>query len=423
MARRILYLAENALSPVQGGGIVTYALLRGTPAADILGLYVYEHISPASEYAGRMRLLPRRDAGSARHRPPDRREHGSLEPVARQLRRARALGLHALDRLLGRDTRAAVAAIDAARFHPEVIFTAPLSHRMLRLARTLASHYAVPVVMLNMDDWMSEQAALWGPLGGYLRDAIAAEMRAIAPLTALALSNSERLADELTRRYAIRHETANNACYDLLCGGAWQAPPRRDGRTVVTFAGALNWHLQGETLVLFSRALAELAGRRPVELHIYSPQDFAPIARQISIPGKVVYQGFCTKDELVKRYLESDFLVATTTFDERNILLFKHSLATKLSDYLSVGRPVISVGHAQWALHDYVEEHGAGTAIREAKLPAIERALELILDWGEEKRVAVGRANRELWARAHDVTVMGAKARGVLGLGPVPVQR
>jgi hypothetical protein len=423
MAKKILYLAENALSPVQGGGIVTYALLRGVRPEDILGLYVYGHITPASEYADRMQLLPRRDAGSRRHRPPGEDGGDGIEPLARQLRRARALGLHALDRLTGRDTRAAVARIDAARFHPEVIFAAPLSYRMLRLARTLAAHYSAPVVMLNMDDWMSEQEAIWGPLGGYLRAAIAAEMRAIAPMTTLALSNSARLAEVLTRRYAIRHETANNACYDLLRGGAWVAPPERGGRAVLTFAGALNWHLQGETLVLFSRVLAELATRRPVELHIYAPREFAPIAQRIAIPGKVVYQGFCAKDELVKRYLDSDFLVATTTFDERNILLFRHSLATKLSDYLSVGRPVISLGHPQWALHDYVEEHRAGVAIRDARLPAIEQSLEAILDWGRERRAATGRANRELWARAHDVTVMGAKARGLLGLGPVPAER
>jgi hypothetical protein len=423
MAKKILYLAENALSPVQGGGIVTYALLRGTPPADILGLYVYEQIPPASEYAGRMRLLPRRDAGSGRHRPPESREGADLGPVALQLRRAGALGLHALDRLFGRDTRAAIAEVAAARFQPEVIFTAPLSYRMLRLARTLAAHYAVPVVLLNMDDWMSEQAAVWGPLGGYLRGAVASEMRAIAPMTALALSNSARLAEVLTQRYAIHHETANNACYDMLRGGAWEAPRRRDGRTVMTFAGALNWHLQGETLVLFSRALAELAARRPVELHIYTPREFAALAERISVPGKVVHEGFCTKDELVRRYLESDFLVATTTFDDRNILLFRHSLATKLSDYLSVGRPVISIGHPQWALHDYVEEHGAGAAIREPQLPVIQRSLDAILDWSEEKRAAVGKANRELWARAHDVTVMGARVRGLLGLGPVPAER
>jgi glycosyltransferase involved in cell wall biosynthesis len=421
--KNVLYLAENALSPIQGGGIVAYALLRGAPAANLFGLYTYESITPAPEYAQCMHLLPRRDGRRERTFRPNFGPGALVEgPVALNLRRVRALALHFFDRLLDRDTRDAVAKIDAAGFRPEAIFTAPLSYRMLRLARRLAGRYSVPVVMLNMDDWMSEQEGVWGPLGGYIRRAIAGEMRAIAPRVQQALSNSGRLAEELTRRYALRHETANNACYDLLRGAPWAPRPRSNGPVVITFAGALNWHLQGETLVLFSYAVAELAAQRPLELHIYTPWEFAPIANQISIPGKVVYKGYCPKEELVKRYLDSDFLLATTTFDDRNILLFKHSLATKLSDYLSVGRPVISVGHPQWALHDYVEAHGAGVAVRGPRIQDMKRALSGALEWSDEKRSEVGEANRALWSGAHDVTVMGAKARAALGLGPVPAE-
>ena len=423
MSRRVLYLAENAISPIQGGGIVVYALLRGIAPEDLFGFYTYDNITPAPEYGSCMHLLPRSDGRDEQlYRPAIGPGAVRENAIDLNLRRVRALARHLADRALERDSRAAIARIDHSGFRPEVVFTAPLTYRMLRLARTLAAHYAVPVVMLNMDDWMSDQAASWGPLGGYLRAAVAAEMRAIAPATTLALSNSARLADVLTQRYAIRHETVNNACYDLLRGGPFVPPGRREGPAVIVFGGALNWHLQGETLVLFSYALAELATRRPVELHIYTPWEFAPIANQVSIPGKVVYKGFCAKDELVKHYLEADFLVATTTFVERNIHLFRHSLATKLSDYLSAGRPVLSIGHPEWAVHDYVEEHGAGVAIRGPRIQDMKRALAGALDWSDERRAVVGRANRELWQRAHDIKVMGAKARAALGLGPVPAE-
>jgi glycosyltransferase involved in cell wall biosynthesis len=428
MSKNVLYLAENALSPIQGGGIVTYALLRGLRPENLFGFYTYENITPAVEYASRMQLLPRRDGrrgGEPQYRPglglvgAAGMAEGLLGGT---LRRIKMLGLHFRDRLFLSDANAAIARIAAAGYKPEVIFAAPLSFRMLHLARRLAAHYAIPVVMLNMDDWMSEQVAAAGPLSGYLRGAIASEMRAIARRTILALSNSPHLAEVLTRRYGIVHDTVNNACYDLLRGGKYSPPKRQPGPLVITFSGALNWHLQGETLVLFSHAVAELAVHRPVELHVYTPWEFAPIANQISIPGKVLYRGFCSKDELVKHYLDSDFLVATTTFDERNILLFKHSLATKISDYLCAGRPVISVGHPQWAVHDYVEAHGAGAAIREPRVADIKLALAPVLDWGEEEKNAIGRGNRELWSRAHDITRMGGRARELLGLGPVPAE-
>lgn len=50
MSKRILYIAENAISP---GGIVVYALLRGARAEDLLCFYSYTNITPAPEYQNR----------------------------------------------------------------------------------------------------------------------------------------------------------------------------------------------------------------------------------------------------------------------------------------------------------------------------------------------------------------------------------
>jgi hypothetical protein len=425
--KRVLYLAENAISPIQGGGIVVYALLRGLPPENLFGFYCYENITPAPEYAERLHPLTMRDGGGAGSsnyfRPQLAQSHGVETISGKLLRGSRVFAAHLKDRLLHTDADLAMERIDAANYVPEVIFLAGLSFRMLHLARRLAERYSIPVVMLNMDDWMSDQTARSHPLSAYMRGAIAAEMRAIAPHVQVAISNSPHLAAELTRRYGIVHDTVNNACYDLMSGQGFV--PRKkesEGPLVITFSGALNWHLQGETLVLFSYAIAELATRRPVELHIFTPWEFAPIANQISIPGKVIYKGFCSKDDLVKHYLASDFLVASTTFDELNILLFKHSLATKVSDYLCAGRPIISIGHPEWAVHDYVDKHSAGVTIRKGRIDEIKKSVARMLDWTPEQRELVGRSNRKLWEDAHDIVVMGRRAREAMDLGPVPAQ-
>lgn len=425
MPRNVLYLAENAISPIQGGGIVVYALLRGLPPQQIFGFYSYGNITPAPEYADRLHRLPARQGGSSDassyFRPPLGVHHGFASLSHRLLSGGSTFAAHLKDRIFHVDAELAQQRIEAAKFVPEVIFLAGLSFRTLHLARRLAERYSIPVVMLNMDDWMSDQTARSHPLSGYMRRTIASEMQGIAPWVEVAISNSPHLADELTRRYGIAHQTVNNACYDLM-GSQSFIPSQKNPEEplVITFSGALNWQLQGETLVLFSYAVAELATKRSVELHILTPWEFAPIANQISIPGKVIYKGFCSKDDLVKHYLASDFLVATTTFDELNILLFKHSLATKVSDYLCAGRPIISVGHPQWAVHDYVDKHSAGLTIRRGYIDDIKKALSGVLDWSPEQRETVGRKNRQLWEAAHDITVMGKQARDALGLGPVP---
>jgi glycosyltransferase involved in cell wall biosynthesis len=301
-------------------------------------------------------------------------------------------------------------------FRPEVVFTAPLSLRMLRLAVTAARRYEVPLVMLNMDDWMSEESARMGALRGVWHGLIAREIAAAKPHLAYAYANSQKLADVLDERYGIVHETMNNASADLLAGRlSWSPPPVRAGN-VITFAGAMNWHLQGQTLVRVAEAVAELRRDRDVELRIFAPWEFAPLVNAIEVPGAVTYCGFRAARDLADAYLDSDFLVATTTFREDKIHLFRHSLATKLSDYLCAGRPVLSFGHRDWAVHDYVEQNHCGIAGRHSDRSDVKTQIIKALEMSAEARAAMGQNNRRLWERAHDVRVMARSVRAILGI-------
>ena len=57
--KKVLYFAENALSAIQGGGIVACAVLKGLPAENLLGFYEYRNITPVPEYADRFVYLGR----------------------------------------------------------------------------------------------------------------------------------------------------------------------------------------------------------------------------------------------------------------------------------------------------------------------------------------------------------------------------
>src|SRR3954452_22988927 len=58
MSKNVLNFAENAISPMQGGGIVVYASLKRLPSEHLLGVYQYRNITPAPEYAKRLNALP-----------------------------------------------------------------------------------------------------------------------------------------------------------------------------------------------------------------------------------------------------------------------------------------------------------------------------------------------------------------------------
>jgi glycosyltransferase involved in cell wall biosynthesis len=312
---------------------------------------------------------------------------------------------HYVDRLVAEDG-----------FQPDLVYFSGLSLRTLRLAVDTAVTLKKPLVMLNMDDWMAEESSCYGPMAGFWEQRIADTMKVAKPLVAYAYSNSPHLARRLSERYGIPHDAVNNASPDLLKGRpVWSPPPKRSG-LLLTFAGAMNWHLQGQTLVRLAEAVVEIRTSSPVELRIFAPWEFAPLANQISVPGAVTYCGFRSPSDLVDAYLESDLLVATTTFKEKDIRLFRYSLATKLSDYLCVGRPVLAVGHPDWALNDYVDAHACGITVRTPDRNQVKAAIQRALAMPAEERERIGRANRQLWEQAHDVRVMAKRLREILGL-------
>jgi glycosyltransferase involved in cell wall biosynthesis len=305
-------------------------------------------------------------------------------------------------------------------YGPEVVYFSGLSLRYLRLAVEMSRYFDIPMVILHMDDWMEKEKRQMKELGWIWHKFIVKYMKMAASRSLSNTTNSPALARKISELTGYEHKAANNCCEDLI---KKNAPPaiRSNAVPVITYAGAMNWDLQGETLEFFSHAVAELnAEGIKVHLHIYAPWEFAPKANAIEIPNAVSYKGHVSKYDLINIYLQSDFLLTTTTFRKENLILFRHSLSTKLSEYLCVGKPVISVGRYSWHLHEYVENNGCGFTIKQKELVNIKRRLIDILSVPKQETLKIGKNNRSLWEKAHDVRVMARETRKALGLGEYP---
>ncbi|MCB1772773.1 MAG: hypothetical protein KDI88_04090 [Gammaproteobacteria bacterium] len=407
-AKRVLYFAENAISSVQGGGIVVYNVLKGLPAENLLGFFQYRNITPAPEYRERFHFIgPERIPGWMQR---VRRRNRFLDATVLSL---------TYDHVAATDLAFVERVVSDASFKPEVVYFSGLSLRFMRLAVLAAERYDVPMVLLHMDDWMEAERHRFGRWGDRAYRRIVFNMTRAAARSLASTTNSPSLANKVTELTGHEHKPANNCCEDLLeldpdSTASWPEVP------VITYAGALNWHLQGETLVMLASAIAELnAEGTRVELHIYAPWEFAPIANANEIPGAVFYKGQVSKEQLVDVYRNSTFLVSSTTFRRDNLHLFRHSLSTKLSEYLSVGKPVLSIGHPDWHLHEYVQEHTCGFSIytdENYKRAIVKQQIIEMLETPQAELEEIGRRNRVLWERAHDVRKMSTETRRALNL-------
>jgi glycosyl transferase family 1 len=408
--KRVLYFAENALSAIQGGGIVAYAVLNGLPAENLLGFYEYRNITPVAEYADRFTHL-------GNWRTPK---------FFHWLNRATGQRTTALfhrrftEQFIRKDLAFVEEHVERRGFEPEVVYFAGLSYRYLRLAVLAAERYDVPMVILHMDDWMTVErktAGRWGDLwAGRIRE----QLTQAAARALVSTSNSPRLAAKLTGLTGHRHLPANNCCSDLMEYAVRPAREQPNRIPIITYAGAMNRHLQGETLKVLASAVTELnAEGTRVQLHIYTPWEFAPDANAVAVPHAVFYKGQVGRDQLTDIYRRADFLVTTVTYRESNISLFRHSLSTKLSEYLCIGKPVISMGHWDWHLHEYVQDHGCGFSIlmdENFSRARIKEQLRRILATDRATLERIGSSNRRLWERSHDVTVMAQASRQAVGL-------
>lgn len=411
--KKVLYFAENALSAIQGGGIVACAVLKGLPADHLLGFYDYRNITPVPEYADRFIYL-----GPWRMPAILDRINAITGGRAKQRLRRRFA-----ESCVRQDLAFVERQVTERGFVPEAVYFAGLSYRYLRLAVLAAERYDVPMVLLNMDDWMEterEQAAGWGDVW---HARIVEQLKRASTRSLVSTTNSPRLADKLTSLTGFRHVPANNCCSDLMVHGT--RPNRTQNRIpnripIITYAGAMNLHLQGETLKVLASAVTELnAEGVRVQLHIYTPWEFAPDANAIAVPHAVFYKGHVSREQLADVYRRADFLVTTVTYRERYLSLFRHSLSTKLSEYLCAGTPVISMGHRDWHLHEYVQDHGCGFSIlmdENFSRARIKQQLRRILESDAALLERIGRGNRALWSTAHDVDLMAQDSRRALGL-------
>src|SRR5205823_5021238 len=175
-----------------------------------------------------------------------------------------------------------------------------LSYRYMRLAVMAAEYYDVPMVVLHMDDWMEVERQAAGPLWGaswYRR--IVDQMTRAASRSLVSTSNSPRLADKLSRLTGYRHRAANNCCTDLMEHAARSQPSRPSRIPIITYTGAMNLHLQGETLKVLASAVTELnAEGTRVHLHIYTPWEFASEANAVCVPHAVFFKGQVGREKL-----------------------------------------------------------------------------------------------------------------------------
>ncbi|MDD3013545.1 MAG: hypothetical protein PHC34_07575 [Candidatus Gastranaerophilales bacterium] len=407
--KNVLFFSENAMSLIQGGGIVVYNVLKGLPPENLLGFYSYTNITPVPEYADRYFHL------NSSSLVLDRNDHKKQNYVYKNY-----------NELINKDFRTVLSKVKIKNFKPEIVYFSGTSVGYLKLAVMASKHFNIPMVQLNMDNWIDDRPRKFydKEMQAFFMQESIEVLKEASSLSLISTTNSPGMSKHLIKLTGYNHIPANNCTFDLFENDFDESTIITNNEVpIVTYAGAINRTLQGETLIELASVFAELnAEGCKAQLHIYTPWQFSGIANSMSIPNVVIYKGQAGQSELKDIYLNSDFLLGTVTFRDRDITHFKYSLSTKLSEYLCVGKPVIAIGSKEWHLIHYVQQNNCGYPIflnNTFKRTQVKEEFRKILSTPKQKLYEIGKNNRKLWEKAHDSAILSRETRLAIGLKPL----
>ena len=107
-------------------------------------------------------------------------------------------------------------------------------------------------------------------------------------------------------------------------------------------------------------ALSELLRRHsalPIQLDLYGQVAPPP---DVLVPGRVEYRGGFEDETLLETLREYDFGLLTYSFDAHTRAFMRYSFPGKLTDYVSVGLPVITISPLDISVCDDLLAHAVG---------------------------------------------------------------
>ena len=208
-----------------------------------------------------------------------------------------------------------------------------------------------------MDDWMSDVKFNWGL--GNLHQLVKYTLDKASKRIMI----SEPLNDILKKRYllaALPTYIVHNPV-DVNLPFIQPTNITLKKKIQIVYAGSI-WAMHFDALLLMVDTIKKFnkESEKEYELCIYSKSFFWDNNKdKLDKPG-VKYGGFLTYNDLDENLKKGDLLLVTSSFLKEFESFSLSSVQTKLTDYMKVGLPILSVGPPNGACNKFVEKWECG---------------------------------------------------------------
>lgn len=333
----------------------------------------------------------------------------SMEAHSTQLARKRRRFL-----LAARDVLWRVGSWDTKDFNawlyevnPEIVFLAPGDSVFpYVIARTISTRRRIPLVGYFCDDYYSVKSTVGSPIHSlhqsWLKRAIKSTVENADGLVYI----SPTMELEYWRLFGRHGEVIMTPC------DKWVDSTKEPGiPLILSYTGNVSigrWR----TLRLIGEALSRInsGGTRAI-LNIYSGSIDQSIKDRLTIEGAMYFRGSLTPQGVREVIEQSDVLVHVESFEKSSIDRVRHSVSTKIPDYLASKRLILAVGPSEVASVSYLYQNRAAYVISSAQ--SIEPGLHRLVSSIRSYQPLVTNAF-ELSLRNHDGQANSLRLKSLL---------
>ncbi len=239
-------------------------------------------------------------------------------------------------------------------FDPEVIIVCANGVEGLIMTEKLHSEFNCPLIVYFMDDWFNNRNTLWWK--GDLQKSI----KKLLINSSAWIMISKYLTTELEKRYGIKKNTiiAHNP---VVARTKLKSPlPYHEDKIRIAYAGSL-WPMHVDAFELVGNACKELRSQGiDATLNMYGQTLFYENNKEIFQKYEINYMGKVAYDDLQMALDPYDLLLVCSSFSNEHASFSKSSVQTKITDYLNIGNPILSVGPEYSACNLYIKENKIG---------------------------------------------------------------
>lgn len=252
--------------------------------------------------------------------------------------------------------------INVERVDDSIILVSTTDVYKLLLAYKIHQQTTIPIVSYFMDDWLATEKLSW-----FTNDAQNLAKKLFASSVKW-MFISDALRKALIKRYATQERPSmvlHNPVevIDEIELGSYTNEEHNKNYKLV-YAGSI-WpmHVDAIELLAINLQTIGLMLQKHVTLDIYAPESHWNEYSNRLNQKNVFYRGFKRYHELTPVLVKADVLLVTASFTKEYAYYSGSSVQTKLTDYMRVSKPILSIAPIGSAINEFVKKWKCGLVV------------------------------------------------------------